>query len=64
MAPSKCPAAVEGDEGTVHGLMHTITIPTKARNRPNVLRWSLEEERKVHTPKGTTATGSQNNRKA
>ena len=64
MAPSKCPAALDGEDGTVQGLAHINIRPRKARNRPLVVVDLFDEDIEYQRPKGTMATGIQNKRNA
>jgi len=64
IAPSKCPAAVEGEEGTVQGLRQTNTIPAKAKKRPRIGEDGRGEDMEYQSPNGTIETGIQNSKNA
>ena len=64
IAPSKCPAAVEGDDGTVQGLIQIKTTPEKAKRRPREDAFLSGDDIEYQRPKGTIATGIQNRNNA
>lgn len=64
MKPNKCPASLDGDDGTVQGESKSPASPKKARQRPNARPMVSLEESEIQTPKGTSTVGSQNQRAA
>tara|TARA_B110000902_G_scaffold184153_1_gene208458 strand:+ start:471 stop:842 length:372 start_codon:yes stop_codon:yes gene_type:complete len=64
IAPSKCPAADEGEEGTVQGLRQTKTIPAKAKKRPRREEDWRGEDMEYQSPNGTIETGIQKSKNA
>jgi hypothetical protein len=64
IAPSKCPAADEGDEGIVQGLKQIKMIPAKAKTRPRKGEDWLGDDMEYQSPIGTMETGIQNSKSA
>ena len=56
--PNKCPTALEGDDGTVHGLNKTRLRPVIVNSLP---MFGYLDALDIQNPKGINATGSQNN---
>ena len=62
--PSRCPAALEGDSGTVAGLNRTITNPITAIIFDNFLIKSDFDDRAVPVPTTAAIAGIQNHNAA
>ena len=64
MNPNRCPTALEGDSGTVHGLTRTKNNPDNDKTVPIFFISYDDFVWENHTPNGINPIGSQNNKAA